>query len=164
MIHCRFWRRMCPAPSVNSFLGHQPNSMSACCSPGCRAHMAEGTCASAALARGGPSGHLAQQSADNASTPLGRSLAGKMLSKKAVAEEERQRAQSDTVAAAASAQEARFELARRLTEASDTCVTSSGWGRVNIRACSCCAALGVPPRACIRLQPGWRPASWRQPL
>ena len=45
-----------------------------------------------------------------------RSLAGKMLSKKTQGETDRQRAQAETVAAGAAAHEARYALARRLTE------------------------------------------------
>lgn len=59
--------------------------------------------------------------------PFSRSLAGKMLSKKAQAEADRQRAQGETVAAAAAAQESRFELARRLTEVSHSAALLHSW-------------------------------------
>lgn len=45
-----------------------------------------------------------------------RTLAGKMLGKKVQVEADKQRAQAEAAAASTAAQEARFELARRLTE------------------------------------------------
>ena len=79
-----------------------------------------------------------------------------MLSKKAVAEEERQRAQADTVAAAASAQEARFELARRLTEASANMHSFEDAGARVVFGRGDCAVLWGSPCACVRPSAAWR--------
>jgi hypothetical protein len=89
-----------------------------------------------------------------------------MLSKKAVAEEERQRAQSDTVAAAASAQEARFELARRLTEASGKRALCWSWGRGWGGCAGVKAALHVRAHPCACVQPfaAWRSQVVKEPL
>lgn len=108
-------RRCAPAPCMSH---HQH--------PGVFARGWEHACIHTSLARAVPALHrnhcrlavgaAARWSLRGCHASCGRSLAGKMLSKKAQVEADRQRAQAETVAAAASAQEARFELARRLTE------------------------------------------------